>query len=365
MVVLYSQSPSDRRVVTSTDVSERGPTISASTRSRSSSRRSDARALASVATTATTATITYPHSTVNEPMTNTARTLLNIAPMFQSCSRHPRLGSPNTRWFPTKFHVVARETTRSVHVVNWHIVSPKGRLTNMDDPVDTSQLSDARPPRVRVVIVDDHALVREGTIQLLKQSAELEVVGQAASGEEALGVLAEVIPDVALVDVNLPGMSGLELARSLSSSLPQVRVLILSAYDDYGYVTEALDIGVSGYMLKTASAKELVDAVRAVADGVFVLDRAVSGRLNRRVQNETHNEGLLTPRELEVLERLARGRANKQIAVELGLGLRTVEGHVSNILAKLGVQSRTEAVAYALGSRLVDPENRGNPHHPQ
>ena len=178
-------------------------------------------------------------------------------------------------------------------------------------------------------------------------------------------MLAEVIPDVALVDVNLPGMSGLELARSLSSSLPQVRVLILSAYDDYGYVTEALDIGVSGYMLKTASAKELVDAVRAVADGVFVLDRAVSGRLNRRAQNETHNEGLLTPRELEVLERLARGRANKQIAIELGLGLRTVEGHVSNILAKLGVQSRTEAVAYALGSRLVDPENRGNPRHPQ
>ena len=124
-----------------------------------------------------------------------------------------------------------------------------------------------------------------------------------------------------------------------------------------------MDIGVGGYLLKTASAKELVDAVRAVADGVFVLDRAVSGRLTRRMRNDAASTGLLTRRETEVLELLARGRSNKQIANELELGLRTVEGHVSNVLAKLGAQSRTEAVAYAIGHRLVIPENRDIANH--
>jgi len=217
--------------------------------------------------------------------------------------------------------------------------------------------------RVRVLIVDDHALVREGTVQLLSQTLDLEVVGQAGSGEEAVALLEELRPDLALVDVNLPGMSGLELARLSAASLPQMRVLILSAYDDYAYVTEALDIGVGGYLLKTASAKELVDAVRAVADGVFVLDGAVSGRLTRRMRNDAASTDLLTRRETEVLGLLARGRSNKQIANELELGLRTVEGHVSNVLSKLGVQSRTEAVAYAIGHRLVIPEDRDIPNN--
>jgi DNA-binding NarL/FixJ family response regulator len=216
---------------------------------------------------------------------------------------------------------------------------------------------------VRVVIVDDHALVREGTVQLLKQTPDLEVVGQAGSGEEALSVLELLRPDVALVDVNLPGMSGLDLTRLVAVSLPTMRVLILSAYDDYAYVAEALEIGVGGYLLKTASARELVDAVRAVADGVFVLDRAVSGRLTRRLRKDSANVGALTRRETDVLELLARGRSNKQIASQLGLGLRTVEGHVSSVLGKLGVQSRTEAVAYALTSRLVVPEDRGSSHN--
>ncbi|MDE3065593.1 MAG: response regulator transcription factor [Acidobacteriota bacterium] len=220
----------------------------------------------------------------------------------------------------------------------------------------------AASPPVRIVIVEDHALVREGTVQLLRQVPDLDVVGEAGSGEDALRVLEELRPDVVLVDVNLPGMSGLELARRVAASLPDVRVLIVSAYDDYGYVAEAMDVGVGGYILKSASARELVDAVRAVADGVFVLDRAVSGRLSRRARSGATSVGALTPRETEVLTSLARGRTNKQIAVELDLGLRTVEGHVSNVLAKLGVQSRTEAVAFALGQHLVTPEERGRSH---
>ena len=240
---------------------------------------------------------------------------------------------------------------------------PAGEANDQSTPNSIGDGDAPAKPRVRIFIVDDHALVREGTVQLLKQAPDFEVVGQAGSGEEATILLDELRPDVALVDVNLPGMSGLELARQTALSLPQMRVLVVSAYDDYAYITEALDIGVGGYLLKTASAKELVDAVRAVADGVFVLDRAVSGRLTRRMRNDAASTGLLTRRETEVLELLARGRSNKQIANELELGLRTVEGHVSNVLAKLGAQSRTEAVAYAIGHRLVIPENRDIANH--
>jgi DNA-binding NarL/FixJ family response regulator len=214
---------------------------------------------------------------------------------------------------------------------------------------------------VRVVIVDDHALLREGTIQLLDLQAEVEVVGQAGSGEEGLEVLGRLRPDVALIDVHLPGMSGLALARAAAASLPGVRVLMVSAYDDYAYVAEALEIGVGGYLLKTATARELVDAVRAVADGVFVLDQALSSRLTRRRRSGPLAAGTLTRRESEVLGVLARGRSNQQIAAELGLGQRTVEGHVSSVLGKLGVASRAEAVAYALGHRLVVPQDHDDP----
>ena len=180
----------------------------------------------------------------------------------------------------------------------------------------------------------------------------------AGSGEEALEAVAALSPDVALVDVNLPSMSGLELSRALLAQYPATKVLILSAYDDYAYVAEALEVGVAGYLLKTATAKELVDAVRAVHDGVFVLDRQVSQRLVRRRDTAPTAVGGLTPRETSVLQLLAQGRSNKQIATEMALGTRTVEGYVSNILAKLGVASRTEAVAHAIRHRLVSPSDR-------
>ncbi|MDA8292618.1 MAG: response regulator transcription factor, partial [Actinomycetota bacterium] len=215
----------------------------------------------------------------------------------------------------------------------------------------------ARAAPVRVVVVDDHSLVREGTVQLLSQEPELEVVGESGSGEHALELLESLLPDVALVDVSLPGMSGLDLARELASRGMPVRVLVVSAYDDYAYVTEALEIGVGGYLLKTCTTRELVDAVRAVADGVFVLDRGVSSLLARRWRTTAASKsepGALTSRETAVLALLARGRSNKQIASELALGLRTVEGHVSSLLSKLAVASRTEAVAVAIRERIVE-----------
>ena len=213
----------------------------------------------------------------------------------------------------------------------------------------------AQRTRVRVVVVDDHALVREGTVQLLEQQADLQVTGQAGSGEEALSLLAALDPDVALVDVNLPGMSGLELARQVAARGLRCRVLVVSAYDDAAFVSEALELGVSGYLLKSASARELVNAVRAVADGMVVFDAGViSAHLGRRPRSDPHRpSAALSTRETEVLDLLARGRSNKEIAAELALRVRTVESHVSSVLHKLGVASRTEAVAYALGRHLV------------
>jgi len=231
---------------------------------------------------------------------------------------------------------------------------------------DAAPRSDRGRP-IRVFVVDDHALVREGTVQLLAQEEEFSVVGQAGTGEEALTLLESLRPDVALVDVNLPGMSGLDLVREIAARGVPVSVLIVSAYDDYAYITEALEIGVSGYLLKTASGRELVDAVRAVADGIFVLDRGVSSLLARRWRSgaaQRAEGGALTARESDVLALLARGRSNKQIASELSLGLRTVEGHVSAVLAKLGAASRTEAVAFALRERIVDLNDRDEPSRP-
>jgi DNA-binding NarL/FixJ family response regulator len=231
----------------------------------------------------------------------------------------------------------------------------------MDESSRPVLLVDSASPRpIRVVIVDDHALVREGTRQLLQQVPGIDVVGTAGSAEEALSLVHELMPDVALVDINLPNMSGLEFARELATNLPAVRILILSAYDEYAYIAEALEIGVGGYLLKTANAKELVDAVRAVSYGVHVLDRQVSKRLLRHRQSGPETIGLLTPRETDVLVLLVQGKSNKQIAGQLELGIRTVEGYVSNLLGKLGVSSRTEAVTHALSHRLVAaPKHEG------
>lgn len=204
---------------------------------------------------------------------------------------------------------------------------------------------------VRILIVEDHALVREGTAQLLEASSDMHVAGECGTAEEGIVLVEKLLPDVVLVDVNLPGASGLALAKELGQRRPPVPVLVVSAYDEHAYVTEALEVGVGGYLLKTASGRELVEAVRLVAAGVFVLDGAVSSRLGRRRQPSEHGQqepGALTPREAEVLALVTEGRSNKQIAAELCLGLRTVESHVSNVLAKLGASSRTEAVARAL-----------------
>jgi len=219
----------------------------------------------------------------------------------------------------------------------------------------------ARRP-VRIVVVEDHALVREGTAELLERDPGLTVVGQAGSAEEALRLIGDLGPDVALVDVELPGMNGIAFAQAAAGQVPEMRVLILSAYDDYAYVIGALEAGVAGYLLKTSSALELSDAVRTAAGGALVLDEAISRRLTRRWRSGPGSASpALTARETEVLSLIARGLPNKQIASQLGLGLRTVESHVSSVLGKLGLTSRTEAALYAVSHHIASPGPPGRP----
>lgn len=209
---------------------------------------------------------------------------------------------------------------------------------------------------IRVFVVEDHALVREGTAELLERDPGITVIGQAGSAEEALGVVPHLRPDVLLVDIELPDMNGVALVRALDRQLLELRALVVSAYDDYAYVMEALDAGVAGYLLKTASGHELADAVRTVAGGALVLDAAISKRLAKHWREpEPTSASELTPREVDVLQLLGRGMSNKKIATELDLGVRTVESHVSNILGKLGVSSRTEAALFAVSNHLVRP----------
>ncbi len=274
----------------------------------------------------------------------------------------PRSSRGSDPWDQREPARAAREPRVPLRVAAGELPSVRG-TTGLDVGPEPVASPPAARRRIRVVIVEDHALVREGTAQLLEAHADLQVVGACASAEEGSDLVARVAPDVVLVDVNLPGASGLTLATHLARHQPSARVLVVSAYDDHAYVTEALEIGVGGYLLKTASGRELVEAVRLVAAGVFVLDGAVTARLSRRhggTRGRRDPEGL-TPREAEVFALVAQGRSNKQIAAELSLGLRTVESHVSSLLSKLGAASRTEAVATALrGAHHSDGTSSGS-----
>jgi DNA-binding NarL/FixJ family response regulator len=216
--------------------------------------------------------------------------------------------------------------------------------------------TEARPTdaTITVAIVDDHAVVREGTRQLLEREAGIEVVGEVSTVAEAVATARRLVPALMVVDIELPDGSGVDVVRKVVESGLPVRCLMLSAHDDYVYVSEALAAGAAGYLLKTVSAAELVAAVRAVGLGGVVVDKALSRRLaGRHRQPEEQLAASLTSREFDVIRALVRGRSNKEIAAELGVGLRTVESYVSAVLAKLGVRSRTEATLFAIEHHLV------------
>jgi DNA-binding NarL/FixJ family response regulator len=207
---------------------------------------------------------------------------------------------------------------------------------------------------IRVILADDHALVRQGIRLFLEEAKDIVVVAEASDGEEALRLVEQHRPDVAVLDIQMPGVSGIEATRQIKARFPEVRVLILTAYDEEPYVLALLQAGASGYLLKSAEAEALVRAVRSVYKGEAVLSPQAAARLVRQIQTARHAEGAfpqveaLTPRESEVLRLVAQGLTNIAIGHELGISARTVQGHLANIYAKLGVQSRTEAVTEAL-----------------
>lgn len=207
---------------------------------------------------------------------------------------------------------------------------------------------------MRVVIADDHAVLRAGTRQILEQAEGIEVVGEGADGDEALALVAELRPDVLLVDIRMPARNGIEVARLVAGSAT-TRVAVLSAYDDEDYVRAALAAGVSAYLLKTMPGHELARAVRAVHGGMTVLDPSVSAVLTQpAAATPADADGSrLSWREREVVALVADGLANKAIARQLGISIRTVEGHLNHVFTKLDLSSRTELVRYALAHGLA------------
>lgn len=217
---------------------------------------------------------------------------------------------------------------------------------------------------IRVVIAEDHAVVREGTRQIVAGDPRIDVVGEAEDGQAALDLVDLLKPDVLILDLHLPKVTGIEVARRLQSLGSLTRILVLSAYDDDDYVFAAMDAGASGYLLKTAHGEEVIDAIHAIAGGDVVLQGAIAAKLIKgRASDRTHlpHEMGMTDRELEILRLAAVGLRNKEIADRLFISLRTVEGHLSHVFNKLGVGSRTEAIVHAAarGWLVIPTERQG------
>jgi two-component system NarL family response regulator len=202
--------------------------------------------------------------------------------------------------------------------------------------------------RIHVAVFEDHTMVREGIVALLELHADFEVVGQAGDGEAAIALWKEVRPDVALVDLRMPGKDGLAVISAIRHEVPAARFLVLTTYDSEDDVSRALQAGARGYLLKGATRAALADAIRSVHAGHRYVPPDLADRVLPRPSAE-----VLTERETEVLQRIARGMSNKEIGDALGISEHTVKGHMKNLLAKLGVTDRTKALVEAVRRGLV------------
>lgn len=214
-------------------------------------------------------------------------------------------------------------------------------------------------PKVRILLADDHPIVLSGLKNLLAAEPDLELVGEATSGLEALKQVNEKLPDVAVLDVTMPGLNGIALTKRLQTESPSVRVLLLTFHEDRAYLRQALDAGARGYILKRAAAENLVQAIRAVCVGGLYVDPMIAGRFfekaPRRRGKQTEAVTEPTERETEVLKLAALGFTNKEIARQLEIGIKSVETYKSRGADKLGLKTRAEIVRYAAAQGWLSP----------
>ena len=215
--------------------------------------------------------------------------------------------------------------------------------------------------RIRVVIADDHGLLREGIRALLAASADLEVVGEAADGRSAVDLCKKLDPDVVLMDIAMPGLGGLEATLELRREHPRTKILVLTQYEDREYVRRFLEAGVSGFVLKKAAGSALVDAIRAVQKGGLVLDPQIAREAMEEQGRPPASRGsdpyeTLTDREKQVLKLVAEGRSNKEVAEVLGISVKTAMSHREHVMNKLDLHNRTDLVRFALQKGVLPPQ---------
>jgi len=214
--------------------------------------------------------------------------------------------------------------------------------------------------RIRVLVADDHAIVREGVRMILAKEPDIEVIGEAGDGQQALDLAATLRPQVVIMDISMPGMGGIEATQRLRAAQPDVQVLALTMHEDETYVFQLLRAGAAGYVLKRAAAQDLVQAVRAAARGEAFLYPSVARKVVedylKRVETGEERERYdgLTAREKEILTLIAQGLSNHQIAEQLYISIKTVQTHRAHILEKLGLHDRTELVRYAIRKGLIE-----------
>ncbi len=218
-------------------------------------------------------------------------------------------------------------------------------------------------PKIRILIADDHPLLREALCQTLSKEQDMEVVGKASDGEETVAMASQLKPDVVIMDIIMPKVDGIEASKRIKTTIPNIAILILTAYDDDNYVLGLLEAGAAGYLLKSARGQDLVEAVRAIQAGESVLHPEIIGKLLKRAilkssgMAKLKTDELLSEREKEILKLLATGMGNKEIAKKLCLSLRTIKAHMSNIFNKMNVASRSEALVEALRSGMITLED--------
>lgn len=212
--------------------------------------------------------------------------------------------------------------------------------------------------QIRVLLADDHAVVRTGIRTFLERSGDIEVVAEAGDGAEARDLIEQLLPDVAVLDIQMPGLTGIEVARQIRAHRLPVGILVLTAYEEDPYIAAVLKAGANGYVLKTASPQEIIQAVHDVFQGKSFLDEAILSKVMAQISQQVSLPftNSLTDREMEILALIARGWTNKAIGNELSISDRTVQGHIAKIFEKLQVSSRTEAVMKAVASGLISAD---------